>query len=228
MRYLALAADYDGTLAHHGVVDEPTLAALERLRASGRALILVTGRVMDELRTVCPRLDLFDRIVGENGALIHDPATGAERLLGAPPPATLRDELAARGVEDILVGRVIVAGWKPAEAAARETIRALGLDLQVILNKNSLMLLPTGIDKATGLAAALAELGLAAERVVAVGDAENDLPLFRHCGYAVAVANSLPAVKDQADRVTTADHGAGVVELIDALLADDLPPARSP
>lgn len=49
MRYVALATDYDGTLAHHGVVDGPTLEALRRLKESGRRLVLVTGRELPEL-----------------------------------------------------------------------------------------------------------------------------------------------------------------------------------
>ena len=44
MHYLALASDYDGTLATDGRVDNATIAALERLRDSGRRLLLVTGR----------------------------------------------------------------------------------------------------------------------------------------------------------------------------------------
>jgi hypothetical protein len=44
MRYLALACDYDGTLASEGRVAPETVGALERLRASGRRLLLVTGR----------------------------------------------------------------------------------------------------------------------------------------------------------------------------------------
>ena len=70
MRYLALCCDYDGTIAHHGRVDEPTLAALKRLRESGRKLVLVTGRELDDLQTVFPHMDLFARIVAENGALL--------------------------------------------------------------------------------------------------------------------------------------------------------------
>ena len=93
MRYLALCCDYDGTIAHHGRVDEPTLAALERLRESGRKLVLVTGRELDELQTVFPHLDLFERVVAENGALIYRPATREERLLGEAPPQTFVDKL---------------------------------------------------------------------------------------------------------------------------------------
>ena len=87
MHYAALATDYDGTIAHDGVVDPPTIAALERLRASGRRLVLVTGRELPDLARVMPRLDLFDRVVAENGALLYRPESGAERPLAEPPPA---------------------------------------------------------------------------------------------------------------------------------------------
>jgi hypothetical protein len=37
MFFIAFAADYDGTLANNGVVDELTIAAVERVRRSGAA-----------------------------------------------------------------------------------------------------------------------------------------------------------------------------------------------
>lgn len=221
MRHLALATDYDGTLAHDGRVADPTLAALVRLRESGRRLILVTGREVPDLHSVFAHVGLFDRVVAENGALLYRPDTGEEKILAAPVPATLREELTRRGVRPLAAGRVILATPAPHHPAVRDAIRGLGLDLQIILNKTFLMVLPSGVDKATGLAVALEELGLSPRNVVGVGDAENDHPLLAACGYGVAVANAVPALKDRADRVTAGDHGAGVVELAEWLLADD-------
>lgn len=222
MRYLALATDYDGTLAHHGRVDEPTLGALEHFRGSGRRLILVTGRELDELLGVFPRIDLFDRVVAENGALLYRPSGREEKVLGERPPDAFVEELRRRGVGPISVGRVIVATWEPHEAAVLETIRDLGLELQVIFNKGAVMVLPSGVNKATGLAEALEELGLSPHNTVGVGDAENDHAFLARCECSAAVANALPTLKDRADLVTRADHGAGVVELIEGLLTDDL------
>ena len=222
MRYLALCCDYDGTIAHHGRVDEPTLAALERLRDSGRQLVLVTGRELDDLQTVLPRLDLFARIVAENGALIYRPDTREERLLDEAPPQSFVDELVARGVGPISVGRVIVATWEPHENTVLKTIRDCGLELQVIFNKGAVMVLPAGINKATGLRAALAELNLSPHNAVAVGDAENDHALLEACRCGVATANAVPALKERADWVTPGDHGLGVSQLIERLLENDL------
>ena len=210
MRYYALACDYDGTLASQGRVDEKTLAALERLRNSGRRLILVSGRELDDLLRVFPDVELFDRIVAENGALLYRPATREEKPLGRRPPKKFISALRKQGVSPLSAGRVIVATWEPNETTVFKAIRDLGLELQVIFNKGAVMVLPSGVNKATGLNAALGELGLSPHNVVGVGDAENDHAFLSLCECSVAVANALPIVKEHVDLVTEADHGAGV------------------
>jgi hydroxymethylpyrimidine pyrophosphatase-like HAD family hydrolase len=221
MRYLAMACDYDGTLAHHGRVEASTIAALERVRASGRKLLLVTGRQLDDLRSVFVELDLFERVVAENGALLYDPRTQREQAIAEPPPPAFAEALRRRYVP-LSVGRVIVATWEPHEREVLETIRDLGLELHVIFNKGAVMVLPAGVSKASGLAAALTELGLSAHNVVGVGDAENDHAFLSSCECAVAVANALPTIKERADVVTKGEAGAGVEELAAELVANDL------
>jgi HAD superfamily hydrolase (TIGR01484 family) len=223
MRYYALATDYDGTIASAGFVSSATLAALRRLRSSGLKLLLVTGRERSDLAAIFAQSSEFDRIVVENGALLLRPATGEERTLAESPPSQFVETLRQRGVTPLSVGRVIVATTEPNEHVVLETIRDLGLELQVIFNKGSVMVLPSGVNKATGLKAALVELGLSPEYVVGVGDAENDHAFLEYCGYSVAVANALPAVKARVDWVTQAAHGEGVAELIERLLCGALP-----
>src|SRR5688500_10811249 len=89
MRYLAFATDYDGTLAKHGTVPEVALKALKRVRESGRMLVLVTGRELEDLMRVFPDYAIFDRIVAENGALLYRPGTKEELALGEPASAAL-------------------------------------------------------------------------------------------------------------------------------------------
>jgi len=217
---MALCTDYDGTLAHDGVVDPRTIAAIERFLAAGRRVVLVTGRQLEELGGVCPRLDLFDRVVAENGGILHRPRTGTTERLAEPVPLRFVEALRARGIVPA-VGRVLVATWEPHEGAVLDTIRDLGLELQVIFNKGAVMILPPGVNKATGLARALEEMSLVPETTVGVGDAENDHALLSFCGLGAAVANALPSLKAQADIVTLASHGDGVVELIDHVLAEE-------
>src|SRR4029078_8659907 len=151
LRYLVLATDYDGTLAKHGHVDDATWAAVRGLRESGRRGVLVTGRELEALRTFCPRLELFDRVVAENGALIYQPTTKEVRLLAEPPPPEFAEALKEQGVAPLSVGNVIVSTVRPNETTVLKAISELGLELQVIFNQEAVMVLPSGVNKATGL-----------------------------------------------------------------------------
>lgn len=221
MYFLALAADYDGTIAHDGIVDDQTLHALKEFKESGRRLILVTGRELPDLKRTFPELGVFDRVVAENGALIYDPASEQERSLASPPPAAFIEKLKERKIAPLSIGRTIVATWEPHEAAVLEIIRDLGLELNIIFNKGAVMVLPPGINKSAGLEAALAELELSGHNVVGVGDAENDHAFLQSCGCAAAVANALPMLKASADIVLSGERGAGVVELLDRVRRED-------
>jgi hydroxymethylpyrimidine pyrophosphatase-like HAD family hydrolase len=225
VRYLALAVDYDGTLAHDGKVADSTVAALERAKRSGRRLLLVTGREVGDLNRVFPRLDLFDRVVAENGGLLCrlDGSGAQHRMpLAPPPPPELVDRLREQGVNPLAVGEVVIATRQPHDVAVLAAVRELGLEMQITFNKGAVMLLPTGVNKATGLDAALDDLRLSRHNVVGVGDAENDHAFLSRCACSVAVANALPALKERCDLVTTASNGAGVAEVIDRLVTADL------
>ncbi len=222
MHYLILATDYDGTLASGGKVSDVTLEALKRLQKSGRKLVLVTGRQLDDLCQVFPEVNIFDCVVVENGAVLYFPSTREEFLLGSLPPEGFVEALRSRNIEPLSVGKVIVATWEPHEAEVLSVIRELGLDLQVIFNKGAVMVLPAGVNKASGLGEALSRMGLSTHNTVAIGDAENDLAFLKTCEFSVAVDNALPSVKSEVDWVTQASRGDGVIELIDRLLTEDL------
>jgi hydroxymethylpyrimidine pyrophosphatase-like HAD family hydrolase len=223
MRYFALACDYDGTLADEGAVSPTTLAALQRLKASDRKPILVTGRQLDDLMQVFPDHAICERIVADNGAVLYSPASRATKILGEPPLPAFLDALRRRGVP-FSVGHVIVATVEPYDVVVLQVIKELGLELQVIYNKGSVMILPSGLNKSTGLLAALSELGVPARQTVGVGDGENDHSLLHACGLGVAVANAVPSLKQEADWVTPQESGKGVEELIGRLLRNDLGP----
>src|SRR5882762_10894292 len=222
MRYFCLICDYDGTIAHDGRCVPSTVEALKRVSASGRKLILATGRQLAELQSVFPEHALFERIVAENGAVLHRPANRESKVLADLPPPEFVAELRRRGVQPLSVGQCIVATWQPFASTVLEVIRDMGLELQVIFNKDAVMVLPSGVNKASGLQVALSELRLSPHNTVGVGDAENDHVFLSMCECSVAVANALHALKERADLVTNGSHGAGVEELIEKLLTEDL------
>ncbi|MER8997320.1 HAD-IIB family hydrolase [Mesorhizobium australicum] len=221
MYFIALATDYDGTLAHDGTVSNKTLAALERFKKSGRKLLLVTGRELPDLKRVFPDVGLFDKVVAENGALIYTPASEEERAISPSPEPEFVARLKKQGVKPLSVGRSIVATWEPHQATVLEVIKQMGLELEIIFNKGAVMILPSGVNKATGLAAALEDLRLSPHNVVGIGDAENDHAFLKACGCSVAVDNAIPAVKSTADLVTRGARGKGVEELIVKLIKSD-------
>lgn len=195
----AVALDYDGTLTKTGRLDETIVGVLRRLREEKVRLVLVTGRIPWELLELCPHAEeLFDRIVWENGAVVWG-VRGA-RVLAPPVPAELEDSLARRGVA-LRRGQAILAGHARDAVAALEEIGRLGLEVQVVRNRNELMLVPSGVSKGTGLFDALGELGISRHSTLAVGDAENDHSLLGACELGVAVADAVPSLKEVADVV---------------------------
>ncbi|WP_244818121.1 HAD family hydrolase [Caballeronia sp. Lep1P3] len=222
MRCMVLASDYDGTLADAGRVAESTWEAVDRLRASGRHLVLVTGRELDDLLSLCDRVDRFTLIVAENGGVIYSPATRERTLLAPPPPPEFVEAMRKSGVKHLGVSQTIVATVKPYDEQAHAAIRDLGLDLHVVYNGDAVMILPPGMSKASGLLTALEQLSLSPRNAVGVGDAQNDHPLLDACEISAAVGNAIDALKAHADIVLDGECGAGVAQLIDAMLDDDL------
>jgi hydroxymethylpyrimidine pyrophosphatase-like HAD family hydrolase len=218
MKYSAIATDYDGTLATEGQVMPPTLEAMQQYRDRGGTLLLVTGRELEELLQVFPHSHLFHAIVAENGAVLYHPQGRQVQLLAEPFPPIFAQTLQVQGVAPLSQGRVVVATWQPHETAVQQTIQQLNLPATVILNKRAVMVLPQGVNKASGLVAALRDLDLVADQVVGIGDAENDQSLLQACGWGVAVANALPGLKAVADQITVGERGDGVREVIHGLL----------
>jgi hydroxymethylpyrimidine pyrophosphatase-like HAD family hydrolase len=221
MRYLVLVTDYDGTLAMDGKADESALSAVERLRMSGRRAILLTGRQLNDLLTVCPRLAVFDYVVAENGAVLYEPRTRQQMLLGKPPPPRFLRRLRELTGNSITAGKVIVDTRVPHHTAVLQAIQEMGLELQIVFNQDSVMVLPAGVNKASGMDQALRKLGLSPHEAIGIGDAQNDHSFLERCECAVAVANALPAIRELAAFTTAGEAGQGVVEVIDELIAND-------
>ncbi len=184
------------------MVGLPCFARFDPPYKRGRFICSLRGRAVDSLR-VCQAGPTGARILGINA----ETGTIVAPLCG----------VAARPGKEAIVATV-----HPFEEEILASIRGLGLEWHVVFNKGSVMALPSGVTKATGLLPVLNDLHIHPEQVVGIGDAENDHAFLTVCGCAAAVANALPAVKERADLTTIKARGAGVIELIDRLLADDL------
>jgi hydroxymethylpyrimidine pyrophosphatase-like HAD family hydrolase len=211
--FKALASDYDGTLASADRIPPSVREALGQARRAGLSLILVTGRTFFELTRVCDCLDLFDAVVAENGAVLYYPRSAMIRDQGPPVPVRLLAELDRRGIY-YQVGRVIVGTGRHDESPVREALATAGVTRDLVYNRAALMLLPAGVSKGSGVQQALRVLGLSSHDVLALGDAENDLPLFEACGFSGCPGDSLPAVQERVDWVFPGVHGDGIAAAI--------------
>ena len=208
----AVAVDYDGTIAESDRPYPEALAALDAARAGGRRIVIVTGRILADLRAVFPDVDDHaDVVIAENGAVL---ARGHEqRMLSAPVPEKLAVALAGRGVA-FRRGDVLLACDGGAEPVVLREIRRLGLECQLVRNRGALMVLPAAVSKGTGLAQGLADLGISCHNTIALGDAENDHSLLAAAEVGVAVSNAVPALKATADIVLTEADGLGIASLL--------------
>jgi hydroxymethylpyrimidine pyrophosphatase-like HAD family hydrolase len=219
-RFRAIATDGDGTLLRGGHISRRTIAALQRWRDAGGKLVLVTGENARQLRQF-PHADLFDRIVGENGAIVLTSKKGHDRKLCGRPPKRLVQALKRAHVWPLKRGHCILQAEFDQEETIERVLGQVKTNWHLARNRKEVMVVHKGITKATGVVAALKELGLSPRETIGIGDAENDGPLLSACGLAVAVHNAVPLLRPKADIITRGSYGKGVVEVIDQVLGQN-------
>jgi len=134
MKLSAVALDYDGTIARDGQLDPEVRRAIAEMRAQGVTVLLVTGRILDELKRLAGDLHFVDVVVAENGAVVEFPGTGHSTALGPAPPLAFLDALRQERIP-FAVGRCLVdldAG--EAERVLR-AIRRLELPFVLVFNR---------------------------------------------------------------------------------------------
>lgn len=224
MRFRALALDYDGTIAENGTLNPHVRSAIAEARSRGVTVVIVTGRILDELRRVAGDLDFVDAVVAENGAVMQL-SNGYSRILSHPPDPAFLDELRRRKIE-FATGTCIVeadATWAPQTLAV---IQEMELPLVLIFNRGRLMILPQAVSKSTGLREVLRALRLSPHNTIGIGDGENDHDLLAACEVGVAVAWGSLALQHAADQVLPGDGPSAVAEFIRRLSVDAAPSAE--
>lgn len=205
----ALAVDYDRTLTDLDLVLVPdAVRAIRRAREAGKKVVVVSGRGLDFLERELG--GLVDAIVGENGCfLLH-----AGARVGLAPSMEIRRVASALGVP-VEIGEAMLSVAIEDEPLLRAAIERDGLDARLVRNRDRVMLLPRGVDKAAGVLAALDALGVDPVRAAAAGDGENDLVMLQAVGYGIAVANAVPELQAAANHVTPEPGGHGVARWIE-------------
>jgi hydroxymethylpyrimidine pyrophosphatase-like HAD family hydrolase len=216
MKLAAVAIDYDGTIAVDGAFDAGVRDAIAQLRLHGIAVILVTGRRLEDLRRVAGSLRCFNAIVAENGAVLFFPDSGRREIIGHAPSPQLLGALRQRGVE-LAVGDSVVETAACGATVVLDAIRAGEQPQIMAFNRDRLMILPPGTAKSIGLARVLSALRLSIHNAIGIGDAENDHDLLDACEVGVAVAWGSSALRAVADEVIAGTGPAAVAPYLRAL-----------
>jgi len=218
-----LALDYDGTIARDGVLSADVKAAVGEARARGIVAVIVTGRILSDLRSAVGDLSFVDAVVAENGAVLWL-CNGQTRMVGHPPPQIFLDELRRRGIA-FNSGQCVVEADASLAPAILAVIRELQLPLAILFNRSRLMVLPQAISKGTGLRDALDILRLSPHNAIAIGDAENDHDLLAECELAAAVGWGSTMLQAEADEIVKGDGPTAVAAYIRRAAAQTRLPA---
>ena len=223
MRFSVLALDYDGTIARDGILNSEVRTAITEARATGIVVIIVSGRILSDLKQAAGDLQFVDAVVAENGAVLAFPS-GRSRLIGHPPPPLFVEELRRRGIE-YMAGQCVVEADASSAPRVLAVIRELELPLVLLFNRSRLMVLPQAISKATGLREVLNAFRLSVHNAIAIGDAENDHELLGACEVGVAVSWGSRALQEEAEEVVQGDGPSAVAAYIrQAVKKKTLPP----
>ena len=220
MKLSVIAVDYDGTVAEAGALDPDVRAVLAELRDRGIVAILVTGRILSDLRRVAGDLRFVDAVVAENGAVLHFPGRRHSRVLGRPPAGDFLAALQAQGIA-FDVGDCVVEAAASVAPRVMALIQEMEVPLVLAFNRSRLMILPEGVSKATGLREALAALRRSPHNTVGIGDAENDYSLLEFCEVGLAVGSASPRLKAVADAVIEGSGPAAVAECMRRLASQN-------
>ena len=213
MKLSVLALDYDGTIARNDRLDPGVLDAIGIARRRGVTVLLVTGRVLGDLRRVAGELRFVDGVVAENGAVVHFPDSGHTTVLAPLVSRAFVSRLEEDGIP-FQSGQCLVDADASFAHRMLDVIRQLELPIVLLFNRSRVMAVAQGVSKATGLGAALDMLRASPRNTVAVGDAENDHELLRVAEVGAAVEWGSASLQAAADVVVHGNSPTAVADFI--------------
>lgn len=220
-RIVTLITDLDRTLTGPDLkLDERARRMLQELRSAGVHVIVATGRPLVHVLHLGLR-ELSDALVVENGAIVTDSKTRETQVTGAAFRAEAEHALGDLGPQ-FSWHRVMGSGPRELAAEAQARLHAAGVEHNVSYNAEHVMILPPGVDKSTGALAALRLLGIRSREVWAIGDGENDVPLFRLARESAAPAQADARVVAQGTMTLDESYSAGFVEFAKRLLREPM------
>ena len=222
--------DVDGTLLDREGFHDDLVSLARKVDSEVMTVSLASGRTLPNVTPIRQSLGVSGFIVAENGGMVWDSEEGHDIVAledgsrareAAEWLATKIEGLDPRGIES---NRWRETEWCLKETGAHEAMRGFlddseWADLEVVETGFAVHIAKPGLDKSRGLRFAIEQRGIDPRRVIASGDAPNDIPMFGTVGFSVAVNDQFPEVVEAADCITDARGKDGSIELLNELLS---------
>ncbi len=224
MKPKIFAIDIDGTITDNkgGRVDLDALGALRYLVKLGHKVIYVTGRSSVEAYVLSVFGGTTRIAVGENGGIItsgpnehklignKQKCIDAFEFLKTKIPEAIEKPVFPRITEVVLERNFDVNVGK--KLFADNDFDVTLTDSQYAYHINS-----KGVNKASGFLEVMNMFSATKEDVIAIGDSETDVPLFKLAGTSVALGNAPKDVQSQATMSVPGHEGDGMIEALEAV-----------
>ena len=224
-----LVFDVDGTLLDFEGFHDELVYLARKVDSEIMTISLASGRTLPNVTPIKQSLGISGFIVAENGGIIWDSDLGRDIISlsngmrakeAAKWLSTKIDGLDPSGIESNL--------WRTTEWCLKETQHWEEMrdilsdsewnDLDVVSTGFAVHIADPIINKRKGLEVALKQRNISPRRIIACGDANNDVPMFNLAGLAVAVSDESEEVINSADIITNKRGKNGAVELLKAIL----------
>ncbi len=225
--YKAFVFDVDGTICDYdGQLSLEAAHSIRWLRSLGYEVLLASGRGPWDNFYLGVFLGCTEVAVCENGGVLMTSPSDLKLFTDKSRSLEAYD-LLSRNFENVRIKPVsprmtevvLLRTFDP--KLGQEVLDKNGVPVRINDSKFALHLTRRGIDKSLALSEGLQTLGISPEEVIVVGDSEIDVPMFRLCGYGIAVGNATQEAKSEADHVCESAIGDGAVEAV-AYAADKL------
>ena len=221
--------DVDGTLLDRDGFQDELVNLAKRVDRGVMPVSLASGRTLPNVTPIMQAIGTSGFIVAENGGMVWDSIQGHEiRSRSDGSRAREAAEWLATKIEGLDPGGIESNRWRETEWCLSNTDSFEQMkrlisdsewsDLEVVSTGFAVHIASPGLNKSLGLRIAMEQRGIDPKRVIACGDAPNDIPMFDLVGYSVAVSDQYPEVVASADTITENRGKSGSIELLKALL----------
>lgn len=224
MKPKIFAVDIDGTITDNkgGRVDLDALAALRYLVKLGHKVIYVTGRSSVEAYVLSVFGGTTRIAVGENGGIITS-GPNEHKLLGNRQDCIAAFEFLKKRIPEACEKSVfpriteVVLERNFDVNMGKKILAENNFDVQLTDSQYAYHINSKGVDKASGFLEIMNMFSAKKTDVIAIGDSETDVPLFKLAGLSVSLGNAPPEVRSLTTFTVDGHAGDGMIEALEKI-----------